>query len=70
MGDTDDLREYRSKYGVHIPLSLDQSGALFRAFNVTQVPAALVTDGNGGSTANRARISRLRHAARAVNATD
>ena len=43
----DDLREYRSKYGVHIPLSLDQSGALFRAFNVTQVPAALVTDGNG-----------------------
>ena len=42
-----DLREYRSKYGVHIPLSLDQSGALFRAFNVTQVPAALVTDGNG-----------------------
>jgi peroxiredoxin len=42
-----DLREYRSKYGVHIPLSLDQSGALFRAFNVTQVPAALVTDGTG-----------------------
>jgi peroxiredoxin len=42
-----DLREYRSKYGVQIPLSLDQSGVLFRAFNVNQVPAALVTDGTG-----------------------
>lgn len=43
----DDLREYRSKYGVHMPLSLDEAGVLFRAFNVTQVPAALVTDETG-----------------------
>jgi peroxiredoxin len=43
----DDLREYRSKYGVHIALSLDESGALFRAFKVTEVPAALVADGSG-----------------------
>ena len=43
----DDLRDYRSKYGVHIPLSLDESGALFRAFNVTELPAALVADGGG-----------------------
>jgi len=43
----DDLRDYRNKYGVSIPLSLDESGALFRAFNVNQVPAALIADGNG-----------------------
>ncbi len=43
----EDLREYRRKYGVQIPLSLDESGALFRAFNVTEVPAAVIADGHG-----------------------
>jgi peroxiredoxin len=42
-----DLREYRLKYHVNIPLALDESGALFRAFNVTEVPVALVADGSG-----------------------
>jgi peroxiredoxin len=42
-----DLREYRLKYHVNIPLALDESGALFRAFNVNEVPVALVADGNG-----------------------
>ena len=43
----EDLREYRTKYRVRIPLSLDESGALFRAFNVTRVPAVLIADGSG-----------------------
>jgi peroxiredoxin len=43
----EDLREYRTKYGVRIPVSLDASGDLFRAFNVTEVPAALIADGRG-----------------------
>jgi peroxiredoxin len=43
----EDLRDYRSNYSVGIPLSLDESGALFRAFNVNEVPAALIADGNG-----------------------
>jgi hypothetical protein len=43
----EDLRDYQTKYQVRIPLSLDESGALFRAFNVTQVPTVLVADGSG-----------------------
>jgi peroxiredoxin len=43
----EDLREYRSKYAVKIPLSLDESGALFRTFQVTEVPAAIIADRNG-----------------------
>ena len=42
-----DLREYRLKYHVNIPLALDESGALFRAFNVSEVPVAVVADASG-----------------------
>ena len=42
-----DLKEYRDQYHVTLPLSLDESGALFRAFDVTEVPQALVTDASG-----------------------
>jgi peroxiredoxin len=42
-----DVRQYRDAYHVGIPLSLDEYGALFRAFAVTSVPSALVADGNG-----------------------
>jgi len=42
-----DLREYRLKYHVNIPLALDESGALFRTFNVNEVPVVLVADGSG-----------------------
>ncbi|HWS70089.1 MAG TPA: redoxin domain-containing protein [Steroidobacteraceae bacterium] len=42
-----DLKEYRLKYHVDIPLALDESGALFRAFNVKEVPVVLVADGSG-----------------------
>jgi hypothetical protein len=40
----DDLRQYRTKYGVGIPLTLDESGDLFRSFDVNQVPTALIVD--------------------------
>jgi peroxiredoxin len=43
----EDLREYGSKYRVSMPLTLDESGALFRAFEVTEVPVALIVDGSG-----------------------
>ena len=43
----DDLRDYQAKYHVNIPLTLDESGALFRAFHVTQVPAVVVADEAG-----------------------
>ena len=43
----DDLRQYRTKYGVGIPLALDESGALFRSFDVNQVPTALIADARG-----------------------
>jgi peroxiredoxin len=43
----EDLREYRTQYAVGIPLALDESGALFRAFTVNQLPAALIVDRHG-----------------------
>jgi thiol-disulfide isomerase/thioredoxin len=43
----EDVRGYQHQYGIHIPLSLDESGTLFRAFNVSQVPTAVVADGSG-----------------------
>lgn len=42
-----DLREYGAKYDVHIPLSLDATGDLFRAFDVSQVPATFLVDRDG-----------------------
>jgi peroxiredoxin len=42
-----DLRDYRHQYDVRIPLSLDESGALFREFDITEVPAALIIDKTG-----------------------
>ena len=44
---TDDLLVYRKKYNVRIPLTLDGSGDRFRAFNVTQVPTAVLVDSTG-----------------------
>jgi thiol-disulfide isomerase/thioredoxin len=46
----EDLREYRQKNQIRIPLTLDASGALFRAFNVNQVPTILIVDGTGKIT--------------------
>jgi peroxiredoxin len=42
-----DLKEYGIKYHINIPLALDESGALFRAFDVKEVPVVLVADGTG-----------------------
>jgi thiol-disulfide isomerase/thioredoxin len=42
-----DVRDYQHQYGIHIPLSLDESGSLFRAFNVNRVPTAFVADETG-----------------------
>jgi thiol-disulfide isomerase/thioredoxin len=42
-----DLRDYRTKYKPGIPLTLDESGALFREFRVTNTPTVLVADAYG-----------------------
>lgn len=44
---TEDLGEYRSKYKVDIPLTLDESGALFREFEVTETPTVVVANAEG-----------------------
>ena len=41
---TADLQKYQADHHIAIPLTLDESGALFRAFRVTNVPTVLVTD--------------------------
>lgn len=43
----DDLRKYRDEYQVRIPLTLDESGAIFRSFRVTDVPTVLIADAQG-----------------------
>jgi peroxiredoxin len=43
----DDLDGYRSGYKVAIPLTFDESGDLFRAFNVKNVPTVLIADAQG-----------------------
>jgi thiol-disulfide isomerase/thioredoxin len=42
-----DLRRYRTESQVTIPLTLDSSGELFRAFRVNDVPTVLIADPNG-----------------------
>jgi thiol-disulfide isomerase/thioredoxin len=43
----EDLRQYRNDYKVRIPLTLDESGALFRTFGVADVPTVLIADAQG-----------------------
>jgi len=42
-----DLGKYQADYKVTIPLTLDESGALFRTFQVRNVPTVLVIDTHG-----------------------
>ncbi|HEV7358740.1 MAG TPA: redoxin domain-containing protein [Steroidobacteraceae bacterium] len=45
--DTEDLRKYRQKYKLTIPLTLDASGTVFREFRVNDVPTVLIADDHG-----------------------
>jgi peroxiredoxin len=42
-----DLQDYRKKYAIGIPLSLDESGRLFREFGVNNTPVMIVADAKG-----------------------
>lgn len=44
---SEDLRQYRAKYQVTIPLTLDASGEVFRTFRVNDVPTVLIADARG-----------------------
>ena len=44
---SEDLRQYRAEYKVTIPLTLDASGEVFRAFRVNEVPTVLIADAGG-----------------------
>lgn len=44
---SEDLRKYQAKYQVAIPLTLDASGEIFRAFRVNDVPTILIADAHG-----------------------
>jgi hypothetical protein len=43
----EDLAKYQADYKVTIPLTLDESGALFRTFQVRNVPTLIVIDSHG-----------------------
>jgi peroxiredoxin len=59
-----DLRRYRTKYQVDIPLTLDESGRLLREFGVNNTPTIIVVDAQGkiirrlepGETANLPQV--------------
>ena len=42
-----DLRDYRDKHSIPVPLALDRDGALFRRYGVRQMPVVIVLDANG-----------------------
>jgi thiol-disulfide isomerase/thioredoxin len=44
---SEDLRQYRAKNQVTIPLTLDSTGEVFREFRVNDVPTVLIADANG-----------------------
>jgi len=46
----EDLDTYRKDNRVGIPLSLDDTGAIFRSFGVTNVPTLMIVDGKGRIT--------------------
>ncbi len=43
----DDLREYQMKQQINIPLTLDESGTLFRRFGVKDTPTIVLADAQG-----------------------
>ena len=45
--DREDLAKYRDAHRIDMPLTLDDSGALFRRFRVTHVPTVLFIDAQG-----------------------
>ncbi|MBT2116328.1 TlpA family protein disulfide reductase [Dyella sp. LX-66] len=47
----DELVKYRDEHRIGMPLTLDDSGALFRRFRVTHVPTVLLFDAQGRMTA-------------------
>jgi hypothetical protein len=65
----EDLRKYRSEYKVTIPLTLDASGEVFRAFRVNDVPTVLIADA-GGRLVRRIEGSATQNAAALRTAID
>jgi thiol-disulfide isomerase/thioredoxin len=66
---SEDLRQYRAEYKVTIPLTLDASGEVFRAFRVNEVPTVLIADA-GGRIVRRIEGSAAQDAAALRTAVD
>jgi peroxiredoxin len=43
----EDLREYQKANKITIPLALDESGSLFRAFGIHDIPTIVLIDSRG-----------------------
>jgi thiol-disulfide isomerase/thioredoxin len=66
---SEDLRKYRTEHRVPIPLTLDASGDVFRAFRVNEVPTVLIADA-GGRIVRRIEGSAAQDAAALRSAVD
>jgi len=56
-GTSDELIKYRDEQRIAIPLSIDETGATFRAFAVKEVPTLLVIDPKGRLTRRVDKVS-------------
>lgn len=45
--DQEELKAYRDEHRIAMPLALDESGALFRAFGISSVPAIVLIGADG-----------------------
>jgi thiol-disulfide isomerase/thioredoxin len=59
---SEDLRQYRAENKIAIPLTLDASGQVFRAFRVNNVPTVLIADA-GGRLVRRIEVNAAQDAA-------
>ena len=67
--DRDELAKYRDEHRIGMPLTLDDSGALFRRFRVTHVPTVLLIDAQGRITGRVEEAGpKLEQAVRALSA--
>ena len=63
---TEDLGDYRSKYKVAIPLTLDETGSLFREFGVGNTPTVVIADAKG-TVVRRVEADEIRSLAAILN---
>lgn len=56
---TDDVKQYKAENHISIPIAVDETGAIFRRFDVSEVPAFVSVDASGRIGRRATRIVQL-----------